>query len=232
MGVADFPVEIFKSFKAKSTKEGSGSVAPSSIPWCQSRPRSGLSSEASSQQALDPWNWNEDFETELASSAPSEIPSLNNNDKSADILSTDSPVTSTTQPTYGTSMRQALRQTESRSRSGSRERHSSRSSSPASGKAKFDPTAITLDSALGASKGISRIVGAGLKSPIDFTLGLARGFHNAPKLYGDDTVRPQEKVTDFQSGLKAAGKACSIFTQLEGSSNGKAGIWLRILRWH
>lgn len=45
-----------------------------------------------------------------------------------------------------------------------------------------------------------------MKSPMDFTLGIARGFHNAPKLYGDDTVRPQEKVTDFQSGLKAAGK--------------------------
>jgi len=45
-----------------------------------------------------------------------------------------------------------------------------------------------------------------MKSPMDFTLGIARGFHNAPKLYGDDTVRPQEKVTDLQSGLKAAGK--------------------------
>jgi len=26
------------------------------------------------------------------------------------------------------------------------------------------------------------------------------------RLYGDDTVRPQEKVVDFSSGLKAAGK--------------------------
>jgi hypothetical protein len=41
---------------------------------------------------------------------------------------------------------------------------------------------------------------------MDFSLGIARGFHNAPKLYGDDTVRPQAKVTDLQSGLKAAGK--------------------------
>lgn len=49
-------------------------------------------------------------------------------------------------------------------------------------------------------------MGAGLKSPMDFTLGLARGFHNAPKLYGDNTVRPQEKVKDFSSGLKAAGR--------------------------
>jgi hypothetical protein len=44
---------------------------------------------------------------------------------------------------------------------------------------------------------------------MDFTMGLARGFHNAPKLYGDDTVRPQERVTDLQSGLKAAGKVSS-----------------------
>ena len=77
-------------------------------------------------------------------------------------------------------------------------------------KKEFDPSNLTLETVLGASKGISRIVGAGLKSPMDFTMGLARGFHNAPKLYGDDTVRPQERVTDFQSGLKAAGKV-SIF---------------------
>lgn len=76
-------------------------------------------------------------------------------------------------------------------------------------KKQFDPSAITLESAIGASKGISRVVGAGMKSPMDFTLGLARGFHNAPKLYGDDTVRPQERVTGFQSGLRAAGKVCS-----------------------
>jgi hypothetical protein len=70
----------------------------------------------------------------------------------------------------------------------------------------FDPTKLTLENATRAGKGVSRIVAAGMKSPLDFTLGLARGFHNAPKLYGDDTVRPQAKVTDFQSGIKAAGK--------------------------
>lgn len=41
---------------------------------------------------------------------------------------------------------------------------------------------------------------------MDFTLGLARGFHNAPKLYGDESVRQADKVTGLQSGLKAAGK--------------------------
>lgn len=31
--------------------------------------------------------------------------------------------------------------------------------------------------------------------------------HNIPRLYGDKTVRPNEKVTGIQSGLKAAGMA-------------------------
>lgn len=69
------------------------------------------------------------------------------------------------------------------------------------------PTSINLDNALiGPGKGILRMVGAGVKSPMNFTLGLAKGFHNAPKLYGDDTVRKSEKVTGIASGLKVAGK--------------------------
>ena len=69
---------------------------------------------------------------------------------------------------------------------------------------------ISIDAAVGAGKSIKQIVGAGLKSPMDFTLGLARGFHNAPKLYGDESVRQADKVTGLQSGLKAAGKVWSI----------------------
>lgn len=69
---------------------------------------------------------------------------------------------------------------------------------------------ISLDAAVGAGKSIKQIVGAGLKSPMDFTLSLARGFHNAPKLYGDESVRQADKVTGLQSGLKAAGKVWSI----------------------
>ena len=65
---------------------------------------------------------------------------------------------------------------------------------------------ISLDAAVGAGKSIKQIVGAGLKSPMDFTLSIARGFHNAPKLYGDESVRQADKVTGLQSGLKAAGK--------------------------
>ncbi|SMY23427.1 unnamed protein product [Zymoseptoria tritici ST99CH_1A5] len=63
-----------------------------------------------------------------------------------------------------------------------------------------------LQTATDTSKGVNRIVGAGFKSPMDFTMNLARGFHNAPKLYGDETVRKQDKVTDLKSGIRAATK--------------------------
>jgi hypothetical protein len=41
---------------------------------------------------------------------------------------------------------------------------------------------------------------------MDISVGLTKGFHNFPKLWGDDTVRPQEKVSDFKSGVMAVGK--------------------------
>jgi hypothetical protein len=60
--------------------------------------------------------------------------------------------------------------------------------------------------ALESSKGVGRIMGAGLKTPVTFTNGLARGFHNVPTIYGDDTVRPEAKIDGVKSGLVAAGK--------------------------
>ncbi|KAG9238186.1 hypothetical protein BJ875DRAFT_480641 [Amylocarpus encephaloides] len=59
--------------------------------------------------------------------------------------------------------------------------------------------------ALESTKGVGRIMGAGLKTPVTFTNGLARGFHNMPTLYGDDTVRPEAKIDGVKSGLVAAG---------------------------
>ena len=72
-----------------------------------------------------------------------------------------------------------------------------------------DSRGVTLTDAIGAGKGFGRVVDAGIKSPMDFTLSLAKGFHNAPRLYGDTSVRPHEHITGFQSGLKAAGKVRS-----------------------
>ena len=57
---------------------------------------------------------------------------------------------------------------------------------------------------------IAQIVGAGIKSPMDFTLSLARGFRNAPKLYGDTTVRPAPTITGYQSGLRASARELGL----------------------
>ncbi|KAL9072485.1 MAG: hypothetical protein Q9157_005069 [Trypethelium eluteriae] len=87
-------------------------------------------------------------------------------------------------------------------RSPGRERSHSRSHSRGPS---VDPVE-RLDTMVNTGKGLSRIIGTSIKSPMDFSMSVARGFHNAPKLYGDDTVRQPDKITDLQSGLKAAGK--------------------------
>jgi len=62
-----------------------------------------------------------------------------------------------------------------------------------------------LDTIYGTGKGISKIVGVGLKSPLDFTMAVSKGFHNAPRIYGED-VRQVDRVTGVKSGLRTAGK--------------------------
>ena len=64
---------------------------------------------------------------------------------------------------------------------------------------------MNADAAVSTGKGLGRIVGAGFKSPLDFTLNVSKGFHNVPKLFGGD-VRQVDKVTDLQSGMKTAVK--------------------------
>ena len=89
---------------------------------------------------------------------------------------------------------------------------------------------VTMDTAVQATKSVGRIVTTGLQSPLNFCTGMARGFHNAPRLYNDDTVRNlpgrrrtrtyghesssddddddgQEQITGLGSGLRAASKA-------------------------
>ena len=55
------------------------------------------------------------------------------------------------------------------------------------------------------SKGVGRIVRAGLQSAIELSMGVTEGFHNAPKLWGNDAVRPRQQVSDLQLGAKAIG---------------------------
>jgi hypothetical protein len=41
---------------------------------------------------------------------------------------------------------------------------------------------------------------------MDLSMAVAQGFHNAPRLYGDQTVRKTTRITGMKSGLKAAGE--------------------------
>ncbi|KAF0645288.1 hypothetical protein FPSE5266_00805 [Fusarium pseudograminearum] len=63
-----------------------------------------------------------------------------------------------------------------------------------------------VDAAVGTGRGVGRVVTTGARTPMNFCLGLARGFRNMPKLYNDETVRPVDKVTGVGSGIMVAGK--------------------------
>ncbi|CAK7199056.1 hypothetical protein SEUCBS139899_001724 [Sporothrix eucalyptigena] len=54
-------------------------------------------------------------------------------------------------------------------------------------------------------KNIGRSARALAMAPIELYFSLCQGFHNAPRLYGDDTVRRPPHVTGIKSGMKAAG---------------------------
>ncbi|KAI3399376.1 hypothetical protein diail_7103 [Diaporthe ilicicola] len=54
------------------------------------------------------------------------------------------------------------------------------------------------------AEGVGKSTKALAKGPIDLSVALAQGFHNAPRLYGDDTVRRPPRVTGIRSGLRAA----------------------------
>jgi hypothetical protein len=95
---------------------------------------------------------------------------------------------------------------------------------------------MAVEFALDGGKGISRIIGTGLNAPMEFTLGLSRGFHNVPKIYGDETVRSEERVSGMKDGLIAGGKVsallgCSI-CNWETNYNLIIGTWTRALRWN
>lgn len=65
---------------------------------------------------------------------------------------------------------------------------------------------ITAKEMAAAGLAASKLFVVGLKSPMTFAMNIAKGLHNAPKLYNDRTVRETEKITGIQSGVKAAGK--------------------------
>ena len=57
-----------------------------------------------------------------------------------------------------------------------------------------------------AGKGFGRIIKAAARAPGTFTVAMAQGAHNAPRMWGDKTVRPQDKITGVVSGVTAGCK--------------------------
>lgn len=53
-------------------------------------------------------------------------------------------------------------------------------------------------------RGAYKSASALARAPADLSVALAQGFHNAPRLYGDETVRRPTRVTGIKSGLRAA----------------------------
>lgn len=64
---------------------------------------------------------------------------------------------------------------------------------------------LAQDLAEDTGHGFAKTGEALAKAPMDLSLAIAQGFHNAPRLYGDDTVRTPPRISGFRSGLRAAG---------------------------
>lgn len=189
MGIADFPVEILKSLKTASSDlkdiherkhSRSGTSTPTSPQELPTTPDENTAAGAKTPSSVGPTNTStESLKSASAAPRPSAM---------STVMSSD-----------GHPRGHHLR----RSHSGSRTPTRDRDHSPCAGE---EVGQVSLETALTGAKAVGKIVSAGVKSPMDFTLSLAKGFHNAPKLYGDDTVRRSDKIVDLQSGLKAAGK--------------------------
>jgi UDP:flavonoid glycosyltransferase YjiC (YdhE family) len=66
-----------------------------------------------------------------------------------------------------------------------------------------------------AGAGFRKTGGAIARFPMNLTVALTQGFHNAPRLYGDETVRRPPRVTGFHSGLRA-GRDELIYGVMDG----------------
>ncbi|GME46982.1 UDP-sugar-dependent glycosyltransferase 52 [Neofusicoccum parvum] len=69
-------------------------------------------------------------------------------------------------------------------------------------------------------RGLHQSASALARAPVDLALALAQGFHNAPRLYGDDTVRRPVRVTGWRSGLRASRRELAY-----GVYDGWTGLW-------
>ncbi|KAG9188368.1 isoleucyl-tRNA synthetase [Alternaria panax] len=204
MGVADMPIQTLKLLnihpdarskkgKEKRTGTGTSSTGEGSSSGHLSTTRSGTEATERSGRSR--------ASTPTAADAAADIARIQ-----AEKQAVTSPGSPSTPSHKSTFMSQAFAESTqgSRSRSRSRSRSAAASTAP-SNTAPKPSMAENVDSAVDTGKGLARIIGASFKSPMDFSLNVAKGFHNVPKLYGAE-VRQVDKVTDFQSGMRTAAK--------------------------
>jgi hypothetical protein len=209
MGVADMPIQTLKLLNihpdSRSSKKGKSRATSDDATSVAESSRNGRPASKRTGTNLT------DISTDSTTLARS-------NTSDTAVPSPDTPGTPTHRSTF-------MSQLESRSPSGDRTRQrassitttdtrstagtlSPRPATPGQGQG------MTMENAVDTGKGLARIIGAGFKSPMDFSLNVAKGLHNVPKLYGAD-VRQTDKVTDFQSGLRTAAKVrfviCAIW---------------------
>lgn len=67
-----------------------------------------------------------------------------------------------------------------------------------------EPESRTKSIGRTTAKGVGQSAKILVKMPLDFYYAMALGFHNAPRLYGDNTVRPVPHIRGMRSGLTAA----------------------------
>ncbi|KAJ4357091.1 hypothetical protein N0V85_009516, partial [Neurospora sp. IMI 360204] len=199
MSVADFPRQIFKTYQgirasnvAGRNGQGSGSDTPADGAHEASSPqaRGALSPEGQSGSSYFPPTAGDTAEE---ASRPS-----------SDAKGKGKPVPSASHSRQGSSMGSSNQ----RSASGGQRPSTPGGTANMSGAAspQLNLEALNYETVLDAGRNVGRFVDTGMKMPMNVCLGFARGFRNAPRLYNDDTVRPQEKVTDFASGLRVATK--------------------------
>jgi UDP:flavonoid glycosyltransferase YjiC (YdhE family) len=209
MGIADFPVEVLRSLKIASAdvKNAHKLDRSSTTSTTESTPISKSSQSSTSDLSLKENQSRQSITSEPASEGSTATAETDATLKNSD---TESAVGNDT-PTASRAATATLSTIDSTHRRWSR--HGSRSNSPGPLQLRHNSTNasdaishLTMEGAVTGARAIGKIATAGMKSPLDFTMGLARGFHNAPKLYGDDTVRQSGKVTGIGSGLKEAAK--------------------------
>ncbi|KAK8162402.1 hypothetical protein IWX90DRAFT_435371 [Phyllosticta citrichinensis] len=208
MGVADMPLSSMKSAASHGSKSRSHSRAPStsatSDPRRSHREVLAVENGPSHRRSLSASSRVSD--SSIASVETPQISITDENDERSSVYTSSK---STGPEKKKKSVRHGLQALVDHS---AFHAQTERGDSPSVGSSASDPRTrtsdcqqFTVDSAVQTGRSVGKIAEAGMKVPMEVMMGLSKGFHNIPRLYGDQP-RKVEKVTGFSSGLKVAGR--------------------------